>query len=387
MAQEPVSTVVPEPAPERRSWARLLLAACSLLLALVAIDLVSRRVVAPLTCRHSVQAIDDMRHALVASSRRQPVAVLCLGSSHTLRAVVPSVVERRLGLPRGAVVNTGITSISIHEMHDLWAGAREAGVRAPRVALVEVGLLQFNRNLDPRMDAWRARAGLQDRLHVAVSVAVRADLALGACWSLWDLRHTWRELPSVFLRRELHRWGMDPDPQLFDEDGWPLVEVPQGRVTLAGLRRSLASLRHPGTARPQPALNRDRLPASEESLKRSAREAFLRHLDAFMLDERAVLETVDLVRTLAADGATVLLAEYPVSEPYRQMVAEKRAAEDRAWREALARELPDHEVWEVAQAVGDSVKGCFWDADHVTFPGAIAVSKAIADRLAALPMH
>jgi hypothetical protein len=386
MAQEAVQPVVPDPAPERRSWARLLPVAV-LLLALVGIDLVSRRMVAPLTRRHSAQAMEDMRHALVASSRRQPVAVLCLGSSHTFRAVVPSVVERRLGLPRGAVVNAGVTGISIHEMRDLWAGAREAGVRAPRVALVEVALRQFNRNLNPQMDAGRARAGLHDRLHVAVPVEMRADLALGACWSLWDLRHTWRELPGVLLRRELDRWGMDPEPQLFDEDGYPRMGAPQGHFTLAGLRRSLAGLLHPGPARPQPALTRDRPPASEESLKRSAREAFLRHLDAFVLDEGAVRETADLVRTLAADGASVLLAEYPVSEPYRQMVAEKRAAEDRAWRAALARELPDHEVWELGQALGDSMKGGFMDANHVTFTGATTVSQAIGDRLAALPLR
>jgi hypothetical protein len=358
-----------------------------LLLALAGIDLVSRRIVAPLTRRHSVQAMEDMRHAVVASSRRQPVEVLCLGSSHTFRAVVPSVVERRLGLPRGAVVNAGVTGISVHEMHELWAGARAAGVRAPRVTLVEVALRQFNRNLNPQMDAWRARAGLRDRLHVAVPVETRADLVLGACWSLWDLRRTWRELPGVLLRRVLDRWGMDPEPHLFDEDGYPLMDVPQGHFTLAGLRRSLAGLGQPVPARPRRTLTRDRPPASEESLKRSAREAFLRHLDAFVLDDGAVRETADLVRALAADGATVLLTEYPVSEPYRQMVAEKRAAEDRAWRAALARELPDHEVWELGQSVGDSMKGGFMDADHVTFAGATAVSQAIGDRLAALPLR
>jgi hypothetical protein len=191
----------------------------------------------------------------------------------------------------------------------------------------------------------------------------------------------------VLLRRELDRWGMDPEPRLFDEDGYPLMEAPPGGFTPAGLRRSLASLLHPGPASAPPALSRDRPPASEDSLERSARDAFRRHLDAFVMDERAVRETVDLVRTLAADGATVLLTEYPVSAPYRRMVAEERAAEDRAWRAALARELPDDDVWELGEAVGDAVKGRFMDADHLTFAGAAAVSQAIGDRLAALPLR
>jgi hypothetical protein len=331
----------------RSRWPMLI----AFVLVLVGIEALSRTAIGGLAYRGGPLALVQLADALEAL----PVSpsVVFLGASHTQCAIVPAAVERPLGLVRGSVVSGGRNNGGIRESLFVYETARRS-LRRARLVVIDVGDRDFNVNLaveEMKGPApWRRHAGLADRLSAPADAETRWDWTLGWAWATWDQRATWRDVVGLAGRAIGRGFGASP-PSLFEADGRAVVAEERTRM-------------------------------SNERLAADAEKAAARHMQRYRLDDEAIEVLARFVALIQADGPRVLLAEYPVSPAYRDVVASRYAREDRLWREAVAARLPQLPVVSLQELVDDFGPTDFRDADHLSRRGADRFSVRLAERFA-----
>src|SRR5712691_3209034 len=237
----------------------------------MALELVSRSIIAPLTMRGGFEQFSALV-AEIRNSGHSPV-ILFLGTSHVQCAILPAVIERRLGLQRGAVLNAGLGASAPYEQMRLYTAVGEY-LGGARLAVLETTPLYFNRSLANNA---RVRLDLDTRLHYPAEMSKRADWLAGWAFSTWDRRRTWRAVATRAVRSAFDHAGLEWP--VFDPDGYPGI---------------------PGA------------PSARGQLAMDADRAGLDLFERYSFDEEAVREFTALLARIRGHGTRVVLLEYPL---------------------------------------------------------------------------
>ncbi|PYQ48684.1 MAG: hypothetical protein DMF78_20630 [Acidobacteria bacterium] len=313
-------------------------ALASFVVTLMVLEAVSRTMIAPLTVRGGFEQFSALVEE-IRDAGHSPV-ILFLGTSHVQCAILPAVIERRLGLERGAVLNAGLGASAPYEQMRLYAAVEES-LGSARLAVLETSPLYFNRGL--ANDA-RLRLDLDTRLHYPAEVSKRADWLAGWAFSIWDRRRTWRAVATRAVRSALGHAGLEWP--VFDSDGYPGI---------------------PGapSARGQIAVDADR--------------ASLTLFERYSFDDEAVQEFAALLARIRGHGTRVVLLEYPLFPELERFLETRYPDVKKREAAVLAGPLSSYPVLSVGHARAAELMADFRDAHHLTRTGAARFSAMLAE--------
>jgi hypothetical protein len=324
------------PAPIR--YGRRYAAPLFFLFTLVVLEVLSRRVVARYTVRGGIAQLDGLT-AVIRGLERRPV-VLFLGTSHVRSGIVPAVIERRLGLPRGAVLSAGLGGASPYELRRLYE-TNERTLGAARLALVEVAPMYFSR---VRAVASRLGLDLHTRLHFPARPLARADWLLGWALAAWDTRRAWRDLATSAGQRALRGVGLGGAP--FDADGYPTGP----------------SFRSP---------RGDHMAEAERVLRAQ--------FEPYSFDHDVLRDFVTLLGRMEANGTRVVLVEYPAAPVFEVLLQRRYPQAMRDEEAALAGPLSPYPVLRVSSSQEKELEDEFQDSHHLSRAGAERFSAMLAE--------
>ena len=261
---------------------------------------------------HSDTGIVDVieREVLHEDEEGQPPRVLFFGNSRARDGIAPRLLETRLRLPEGSVMNLSLTRGTPFDAEMLYRRNREL-LRHADIAFLGVDVIQLDGAL-PLNERVRRFASLSDRLF-RFEGSERIELLVGWLWRSYDARDALRRLIKT-------AWKDKPQ-------GVPIG--PDGRVQwrTAGVNRA----------------------ASRRSMRSYARLHFRKYESS--ASRRGHL--MDFVELLESDGIEVIIVQVPVRSDYASQVR-------RRYPSAMTRYEDD-----VRSVVGDRQTFMWWDSEFV----------------------
>lgn len=280
--------------------------------------------------------IDEMERRIIAPA--QNPAIVMLGNSRLRDALTPGVLEERLALPKGSVLNLGMTVGSAYDSLTMYRRNRE---RFSRAKILVLHLDDFDLARMRPTERFRRFATLDERLALADGED-RMSALVGLCWRTLDAQ---MPLQRIFVTVVFGR-----DPRLhIGEDGritWRKNDLEYGpaEVDLSSYRGKFLSF-EPGE-----------LPREY---------------------------TRELIRLATADGLRVVVFRSPFRDVYVDLSDELPRRND--CFEAFCDTLPSevhrvllHRASELGIRPID-----FYDYGHLTANGARIVTECVADDLLA----
>jgi hypothetical protein len=299
----------------------------------------------------AVQETRTGERVFTAASLRSPEPVIIsLGSSRLQNSIVPSVIENKMGLKNGSVVNLSFDAATPQDHLHLYESQREYFLNA-EMLLLEVGEFHYNWSAIANEGAgnmrFRRLASFSERMSTP-HIDNKIDYTLGNFIRIWDTRFVIRDILSSTIRG-----GFRFEERPIDVDHNGQIGVTQSNLTRVFEANDVNQLGAFG----------------------------FRNFEISEYQVNAITELVDLAR---ADGLRVILISPPINDGFRELVAENYASFDRQWRERITSEI-DQEIIEVEifDSRCDDWRDCFYDYGHTNALGAESYSLAMADYLPA----
>jgi hypothetical protein len=282
--------------------------------------------------------IDAMEQLIIRKA--SPPTVLVMGSSRARDAIVPAVLERELGLPRGAVMNLGITGGTPFDGLTLYRRNRDR-LRHAQLLVFAIEDWHLNESFPPGV-LDRRFATLDERIGVFDRDAT-LSLVVGWLWRTYDAQEPLRELGASVTRDGSRTLRVTDDGRI----GWRRQELEEG-PTSVDVQTSVAQFYTP-----------------------------------FRLGRGRLRQLEQLLALARQDGLQALVVRLPWRDAYVDAVR-ARYADQLDATAALTRDVAGARVvlFERASALGIP-EHWFYDYGHLTLLGARRLTGRLAPHVAA----
>lgn len=310
-----------------------------LLLAVVEFGLARNESVWGYVPHSDVGVIDVLEQEVLAKAvaNELPPKVVFFGNSRTRDAFAPRILEAKMHLEEGEVVNLALTRGTPFDAEMLYRRNRELLGQA-KLVFFGVDVVQLDGAL-PLNERVRRLASFKDRL-VRFSGSERIDLAAGYFWRTYDARDALRRLAKSFYKGA-------PEGLPISKDG--RIEWRNRSVNRRAARRSMSSFAK-------------------------------QHFANYQRDEHRRAQLQTFVELLESDGVRVVILQVPVKSGYAGAVRRRYMSALSAYEDDVMRTVGDRQslFWFDAGFAGLK-DGHFHDYGHVNDTGARLLSQRLGD--------
>jgi hypothetical protein len=283
--------------------------------------------------------IEAMEARVIAPS--EPPTVLLMGSSRVRDAVAPRQLEQALGLPRGGVMNLGVTRGTPYDARLLYERNR-AKLSKAKVLVVGVEDWSFNASVSPN-ERFRRFASLDERASTFDKDWTLSLLA-GYVWRTYDAQGPLRRLLKSALTGREATLPISDDGRVV----WRKEELEEG-------------------------------PAQYD-----VTPDVTRSLEDYATTEGLKAPLVELIALARADGLDVVVVQMPLRDAYVEQAQRRYPDALRQYAEVLGSLGPGVAVWRYDRASSLGIQErWFYDYGHMTTRGAEVMTRALGERLKA----